>query len=135
LWESQAEIRTLRQFSRKQRFIVPTQTQRTHVQRLSPKNKGVSPYIPCKQVAEQKARSNPCIIIYNFIGYFTLVLHDFPLPVLHDLLHVQIPQVLSFCNAIPTSLLLYQNSGLVCFLLVLLPLLQLWSVKSTQTMN
>jgi hypothetical protein len=45
----------------------------------------------------------------------------FPLPVLPDPLHVQIPQVLSLCHAIPTSLLLYQDSGLVCSCLVLLP--------------
>jgi hypothetical protein len=41
LRESQAEIWTLRQFSRKQGFIVLTQTQWTHVQRMSPENKGV----------------------------------------------------------------------------------------------
>jgi hypothetical protein len=48
----------------------------------------------------------------------------FPLPVLHDPLHVQIPQVFSLCNAISISLLLYQNSGLVCFLLILLPAIE-----------
>jgi hypothetical protein len=37
---------TLRQFSRKQHFILLAQIQQTRVQRLSPKNKGVSPYIP-----------------------------------------------------------------------------------------
>jgi hypothetical protein len=37
---------TLEAISRKQHFFVPAQTQRTHVQRLSPENKGVSPYIP-----------------------------------------------------------------------------------------
>jgi hypothetical protein len=42
-----AEIRdSLRQFSRRQHFIVPVQTQQNRAQRLSPKNKGVSPYIP-----------------------------------------------------------------------------------------
>jgi hypothetical protein len=41
-----AEILDSKAVSRKQRFIVPAQTQQTHVQRLSPKNKGVSPYIP-----------------------------------------------------------------------------------------
>jgi hypothetical protein len=35
--------------------------------------------------------------------------------VLRDLPHVQIPQVLSLCYAIPTSLLLSQDLGLVCF--------------------
>jgi hypothetical protein len=57
----------------------------------------------------------------NCTGYFTLVLSAPLLPVLPDPLHVQIPQVLSLCYAIPTSLPRYQNSGLVCFLLTLLP--------------
>jgi hypothetical protein len=41
-----AEIQDSEANSRKQRFIVPAQTQRTQVQRLSPKSKGVLPYIP-----------------------------------------------------------------------------------------
>jgi hypothetical protein len=41
--------------------------------------------------------------------------------VLRDLPRVQISQVLSLCYAIPTSLLLSQDSGLDCFLLILLP--------------
>jgi hypothetical protein len=45
----------------------------------------------------------------------------FPSLVLCDLPHVQISQALSLCYAIPTSLLLSQDSGLVCFLLILLP--------------
>jgi hypothetical protein len=44
----------------------------------------------------------------------------FPSLVLCDLPHVQISQVFSLCYVIPTSLLLSQDSGLVCFLLVLL---------------
>jgi hypothetical protein len=39
IWDSEAN-------SMKQRFIVPAQTQQTHVQRLRPENKGVSPYTP-----------------------------------------------------------------------------------------
>jgi hypothetical protein len=35
--------------------------------------------------------------------------------------HVQISQILSLCYAILTSLLLSQDSGLDCFLLILLP--------------
>jgi hypothetical protein len=34
----------------------------------------------CKQVTEAKAKSNPYMVIFNFIGYLILVLHDFPLP-------------------------------------------------------
>jgi hypothetical protein len=45
----------------------------------------------------------------------------FPFLVLHDLPHVLISQVLSLCYAIPTSLLLSQDSGLVYFFLILLP--------------
>jgi hypothetical protein len=45
----------------------------------------------------------------------------FPSLVLGDLPHVQISQVLSLCYAILTSLLLSQDSGLVCFLLIILP--------------
>jgi hypothetical protein len=44
----------------------------------------------------------------------------FPSLVLCDLPYFQISQVLSLCYAIPTSLLLWQDSGLVCFLLILL---------------
>jgi hypothetical protein len=44
-----------------------------------------------------------------------------PYLVLLDLPHVQISQVLSLCYAIATSLLHSQDSGLVCFLLILLP--------------
>jgi hypothetical protein len=60
------------------------------------------------------------MVMFNSIGYVTLVLGNFsPYPVLHDPLHIQISQVLSLCYAIPTSQLLYRDSGLVCFLLVL----------------
>jgi hypothetical protein len=34
----------------------------------------------CKQVTEEKARSNSYMVIYNSIGYFTLVLCDFSPP-------------------------------------------------------
>jgi hypothetical protein len=49
--------RTLRQFSRKQHFIVLTQTQQTHIQRLSCKNKRVSPYIPLQAGCRSKKQS------------------------------------------------------------------------------
>jgi hypothetical protein len=51
-------FRTLRQISRKQPFIVPAQTQRSHVQRLSPENKGVSPYIPLQIDYRSKKQSS-----------------------------------------------------------------------------
>jgi hypothetical protein len=48
---------TLRQFSRKQRFIVPAQTQQTHVQRLNSKNKGALPYILLQAGYKSKKQS------------------------------------------------------------------------------
>jgi hypothetical protein len=45
----------------------------------------------------------------------------FPSLVLHDLPYIQVSQVSSLCYVIPTSLLLSQDSGLVYFLLILLP--------------
>jgi hypothetical protein len=44
----------------------------------------------------------------------------FPSLILRDLPHVQISQVLSICFTIPTSLLLSHDSGLHCFLVILL---------------
>jgi hypothetical protein len=57
--------------SRKQHFIVPAQTvsQQTHVQRLSPENKGgLTLYTLASRLQKQKARSNPNMVIFNFIG-------------------------------------------------------------------
>jgi hypothetical protein len=86
-----------------------------------PKAEGYHLIYLCKQVTEAKSRSNPYMVIFNFTGYFILVLCDFPLPGACDLPHVQISQVLSLCYAIPTSLLLSQDSGLLCLFLILLP--------------
>jgi hypothetical protein len=69
---------TLRQFSRKQCFIVPAQTQRIHVQSLSSENKGVSPYITLQ--AGYRSKEQGLIHIFNFIGYFMLMLLTFPSP-------------------------------------------------------
>jgi hypothetical protein len=54
---------TLRQFSRKQHFTVLSLTQQTSVQRLSPENKGLSPYRPLQAGYRKKARSNPYMVI------------------------------------------------------------------------
>jgi hypothetical protein len=45
-------------------FIVPAQTQQTHVQRLSPKNKGVSPYIPLQAGYRSKKQSSTHIWLH-----------------------------------------------------------------------
>jgi hypothetical protein len=86
-WET--EHGTLKKFSRKQCFIVLTQTQWTWVQRLRPKNKEVSPYIPLQASFRCKKQGLTHIwVTCNRIGYFTLVLRDFPHPVLCDPLHI-----------------------------------------------
>jgi hypothetical protein len=69
-----------RQFSRKQCFIVPAQTQWTCVQRLSPESKGALPYIPL-QAGYKSKKQGLYMAACNSIGYFTP-------SVLHDLLQV-----------------------------------------------
>jgi hypothetical protein len=60
------------------------------------------------------------MVIYNSIGYFTLELSAFLPLVLCDL-HIWILYILSLCYAIPSPLVLYQNTGLSVSLLVLFP--------------
>jgi hypothetical protein len=65
--------RTLRQFSRKQHVIVLAQT---HVQRLSLKNKGVSPYISLQASYRSKKQSLiSYMVAYDSIGYFISPVH------------------------------------------------------------
>jgi hypothetical protein len=110
LWETRTETRDSE--ARKPCFIVPAQTQWTSAQRLSPENKGLSPYVPL----QARYRGNKI----EKQGFYASASALLPL-VLHDLLHVWILLVLSLCCAIPSPLLLYQNTGLSVSLLVLLP--------------
>jgi hypothetical protein len=64
---------TLRQVSMKQHFIVPAQTQQTHVQRLSPENKEVSPYISLQACYRSKQQSLTSIWLH-----VTLLAISFP---------------------------------------------------------
>jgi hypothetical protein len=43
------------------------------------RTKDLTLYTLASRLQKQKARSNPYMVIFNFIGYFTLVLCDFPL--------------------------------------------------------
>jgi hypothetical protein len=73
---------------------VAAQTQWTRVQRLSPKNKEVSPYILASRLQEQNAKLNPHIAACDFIGYFvSLLLCD---------LHVSILKF--YLSALPSPL-------------------------------
>jgi hypothetical protein len=111
-------MRDTEAISGKQCFIVPAQTQQTRVQRLSPQNKG-------SHLMQAGYRSKKQGLIH--VGLYLILLATlpwcygtFPSLVLPDLPRVQISQVLSLlCR--PYSLLLCQDSGLVCFLLILLP--------------
>jgi hypothetical protein len=51
-------------------FIVPAQTQQIAIQRLSPENKGVSPYTLLQAgYRNKKAKLNPHMAACDFIGY------------------------------------------------------------------
>jgi hypothetical protein len=63
----ESQHRTLRQFSRKQHLIVTAQTQQTHVQRLSPENKEVSPYIPLEAGYRSKRQGLIHIWLYSIL--------------------------------------------------------------------
>jgi hypothetical protein len=71
-----AEIQDSEANSRKQCFIVPAQTQRTHVQRLSPENKGVSPYISLQAGYRSKKQG----VLWGYFICSPKVLYDFALP-------------------------------------------------------
>jgi hypothetical protein len=113
LWESQAEIwdTDADQLLRSNVLLCQHRTSRLLCKGWAPKTKESLLIYPCKQS------------IYGYIQSYRLLYPSvtFPSPVPCNPLHIPIPQVLSLCYAIPTSLLLYQNSGLDCFLLILLP--------------
>jgi hypothetical protein len=83
--------------------------------------RGLTLYTLASRLQKRKARSDPHMVMFNSVGYFTLVLRNFPLPsVTWPCPHSNSSGFISLLS-IPTSLLLSQNSGLVCFLLLLLP--------------
>jgi hypothetical protein len=94
LWETQTETQDSE--ARKQCFIVTAQTQQTHVQKLSPENKGDSLYIPLqasyrgKEKKKKQHNVQPICGYMQFCRYFTLVLSALLPLLLHDLLHVWI---------------------------------------------
>jgi hypothetical protein len=90
--------------------------------KTEPRNKGVSPYIPLQ--AGYRSKKQDLIHIWLYLILLATLCYcyvTFPFLVLRDLSRVQISQVFSLCYVIPTSLLLFQDSGLVCFFLMLLP--------------
>jgi hypothetical protein len=122
LWDSQ--YRTLRQFKRKQHFIVAVQTLQTHVQRLSPENKGVSPYISLQAGHRSKKQGLKCGYMQSYrLFYLTAMWLSLFSPTLCYVSFSMFGFIrfFSLCYAIPTSLQPYQNTSLCVCLLVLLP--------------
>jgi hypothetical protein len=65
-------------------------------------------YTLASRLQKQKAKLSPQMAACDFIGYFIP-------PVLCDLLHVSVLQVLSLCFAIPSSCLTIRRTQPVCF--------------------
>jgi hypothetical protein len=80
LRESQTETDT-RAFQEALFISVPAVAQRIHIQRLTPENKGVSPYIPLQ--AGYRSRKQGLTPLWLHVTLLATLL-----PVLHDLLHV-----------------------------------------------
>jgi hypothetical protein len=76
LQESQVELRNTEAISRKQCFIVQAQT---HPKVEPREQRGLTLYTLAR-LQKQKARSNPYMVIFNSIGYFTLMLGNFSPP-------------------------------------------------------
>jgi hypothetical protein len=77
----------LRQLAESQHFIVPAQMQQTSVQRLSPENKGISPYIPLQAGYRSKKQGLIHIWLYLillatlpqcYVSFPSLELRDLP---------------------------------------------------------
>jgi hypothetical protein len=80
LRESQTETRDTKAFQEAVFISAPAAAQWIHIQRLSPKNKGVSPYIPLQAGYRSKKQGLTHIWLHT-----TLLATS--LPVLCDLLH------------------------------------------------
>jgi hypothetical protein len=72
LQETQTETGDTKDFQEAIFIRSPAVAQQIHIQRLSPKNKGVSLYIPLQAgYRSKKARFNPYMVAWNSIGQFT----------------------------------------------------------------
>jgi hypothetical protein len=87
----------------------------------APRTKGSHLIYLCKQVRSKKQGLIHIWLYLILLATLPYCYVTFPSLVLCDPLHVQISQVLSLWYAILSSLLLSQDSSLVCFLLIHLP--------------
>jgi hypothetical protein len=81
LWESRTQTRDTKAFQEAVFISVLAAAQQIHIQRLSPENKGVSPYIPLHADYGSKKQG----LTHKWL-HVTLLATS--LPVLTDLLHV-----------------------------------------------
>jgi hypothetical protein len=93
-------------------FIVPAQGQWTSVQRLNPKNKGVSPYLPLQAGYRSKKQDLTQIWLHA-----TVLATSPP----HPWCYVIFFTFRFFKFYLPFPLLLYQNTDLLASFLALLP--------------
>jgi hypothetical protein len=81
LWESQGEIWDTEAVWQEAMFYFPGKTQADLYPKAEPREqRGLTLYTLASRLQRQKARSNPYMVIFNSIDYFTLVLHNFPPP-------------------------------------------------------
>jgi hypothetical protein len=89
---------TLRQFSRKEHFLVPAQTQRIHFKGWAQRTKRSHLIYPCKHVTEAKSKAQPTYgymwlhwlfyspsvmwpsSCFSSLSFISLLCHPFPLP-------------------------------------------------------
>jgi hypothetical protein len=81
LQESQAELWDTEVVYQKAMFYCASTDPADLCPKAEPREqRGLTLYILASRLQKQKARSNPYMVIFNFIGFFTLVLHDFSPP-------------------------------------------------------
>jgi hypothetical protein len=118
--------RTLRQFSRKQHFILPADSADSCPKAEPWEQKGLTLCTLVSRLQKQKARFNPYVIVGNSIGYFS------PSATWPFLCFSSLSFISLLCHPFP--LLHYQNTNLsVCLFLVLLPTtlaLKMYSILS-----
>jgi hypothetical protein len=81
LWESQAEIRDTEAIHEEATFYCAGTGLADSCPKPEPwEQRGLTLCTLASRLQKQKTRSNPHMVMYNSIGYFTLMLRDFPPP-------------------------------------------------------
>jgi hypothetical protein len=72
LWDIQVGKQDTKAFQEEIFISVLASAQQIHIQRLSPENKGASPYIPLHAGYRARSKVNPYVVACNCIDYFIL---------------------------------------------------------------